>query len=62
MDTKTRKSTSRPDQNFWQAAFLSSVWPILLAHDGNKLTPTGAAHLCGEFADFAVEEQRRRFK
>jgi len=60
MDTK-RKSTT-PDQQFWQAAFLSSVWPILLAHDGKQLTPTGAAHLCGEFADFAVEEQRRRFK
>lgn len=59
MDTKTRKANA--DQQFWQAAFLSSVWPILLAHDGQKLTPTGAAHLCGEFADFAVEEQRRRY-
>ncbi len=58
MDTKTRKSS--PDQQFWQAAFLSSVWPILLAHDGQKLTPVAAAHLSAEFADAALVELRRR--
>ena len=58
MDTKTRKPN--PDQNFWQAAFLSSVWPILLAHDGQKISPTAAAHLCSEFADAAVIELQRK--
>ena len=58
MDTKTRKPN--PDHQFWQAAYLASVWPILLAHDGKQLTATAAAHLCAEFADAAVIEHQRR--
>ena len=52
---------SPAEQKFWDDMMEAAVWPILQAHDGQKITPTGAAHLCAEFADKALAERRLRF-
>jgi hypothetical protein len=49
------------DRRFWQAAFLAAEMPLLTYHDGHRLSVQGAAHLCSEFADAALDEYRMRF-
>jgi len=55
------KERPTEDERFWQAVYNAAVWPILLAHDGQQLTPISAAHLCADFADASLIELHRRF-
>lgn len=45
---------------FWQEAFVAAELSVLLKV-GTRVSPVGAAHLMGEFADAALTEHRRRF-
>lgn len=52
---------NRLNGKFWREAFVAYELPAVL-RQGQKITPTGLAHLAADFADAAVAEFRRRFK
>jgi hypothetical protein len=45
----------------WRNVRREVLKALIAKHDGKKMAPAGTVNLAGEYADYAILEERRRF-